>query len=93
MITYSNENKINPVYNITEEEKNGVKLVNKQVVYNEESGSKKVVVEYSETPKIEGVLIVGVGLNNLETISKVATAVSALTNVSIHKIQIFEKGV
>ncbi|MEG1009640.1 MAG: hypothetical protein RSF67_07525, partial [Clostridia bacterium] len=32
MITYSNENKINPVYNITEEEKNGVKLVNKQVV-------------------------------------------------------------
>ncbi len=91
MITYSSDVKINPVYNTKEEEKAGQKTLDRSVVYNEENSSKKVVIESTEMPKVEGVIVVASGANNVEIRSKIAQAVSAVTNVAIYKIQVFEK--
>jgi stage III sporulation protein AG len=91
MITYSSDGKINPVYNTKEEDKEGKKTVDSSVVYNEEDSSKKVVIESTETPKVEGVIVVATGASNVEIRSKIAQAVSAVTNVAIYKIQVFEK--
>ncbi len=91
MITYSSDTKINPVYNTKEEEKEGQKTIDRSVVYNEENSSKKVVIESTETPKVEGVIVVAAGASNVEIRSKIAQAVSAVTNVAIYKIQVFEK--
>lgn len=91
MITYSSDVKINPVYNTKEEEKEGQKTVDRSVVYNEESSNKTVVIESTEMPTVEGVIVVATGASNVEIRSKIAQAVSAVTNVAIYKIQVFEK--
>jgi stage III sporulation protein AG len=91
MITYSSDVKINPVYNTKEEEKEGEKIVDRSVVYNEEDSSKKVVIESTSMPVVEGVIVVAEGASNVEIRSKIAQAVSAVTNVAIYKIQVFEK--
>lgn len=91
MITYSSDTKINPVYNTKEEQKEGQKIVDKSVVYNEVNSDKTVVIESTTMPTVEGVIIVAGGASNVETRSKIAQAVSAVTNVAIYKIQVFEK--
>lgn len=91
MITYSSDVKINPVYDTKEEEKDGQKTVDKTVVYNEQNNNKTVVVESTTMPTVEGVIVVAAGANNVEIRSKIAQAVSAVTNVAIYKIQVFEK--
>lgn len=91
MITYSLDTKLNPVYDVKEEEKDGQKTIDKTVVYNEENSKKTVVVESIEMPKVEGVIVVANGANTIEARSKIAEAVSAVTNVGIYKVQVFEK--
>ena len=91
MITYTADNKINPLYNTKEEVKDNVKTTDKQVVYNEEGSNKMIVVESTETPKVEGVIIVAKGASNIDIRSKIATAVSNMTSVAIYKVQVFEK--
>lgn len=91
MITYSSDVKINPVYNTKQEEKAGEKTVDRSVVYNEENSNKTVVIESTNMPIVEGVIIVAIGADNVEIRSKIAQAVSAITNVAIYKIQVFEK--
>lgn len=92
MITYSSDVKVNPVYNTKEEETAaGQKTLDKSVVYNEEDSNKTVVIESTEMPTVEGVIVVATGASNVEIRSKIAQAVSAVTNVAIYKIQVFEK--
>ena len=91
MITYNSDAKINPVYNTKEEEKDGQKTLDKSVVYNEQNSNKTVVIESTNMPTVEGVIVVAIGANNVEIRSKIAQAISAITNVAIYKIQVFEK--
>jgi len=91
MITYSSDVKINPVYNTKEEEREGQKTLDRSVVYNEEDSNKTVVIESTNMPTVEGVIVVAIGASNVEIRSKIAQAVSAVTNVAIYKIQVFEK--
>lgn len=91
MITYSSDTKINPVYNTKEEEKAGQKTIDRSVVYNEVNSDKTVVIESTNMPTVEGVIVVASGASNVEIRSKIAQAVSAVTNVAIYKIQVFEK--
>lgn len=91
MITYNSDVKINPVYNTKEEEKEGQKIIDRSVVYNEENSNKTVVIESTVMPTVEGVIVVAAGASNVEIRSKIAQAVSAVTNVAIYKIQVFEK--
>lgn len=91
MITYNNDGKINPIYNIKQEEKDGLKSLDKSVVYNEQNNEKKILIETTASPTVEGVIVVAKGANNIEIKSKIAGAVSAVTNVAVYKIQVFEK--
>lgn len=91
MITYSEATKTRPIYNITENETESKKTTEKSVVYNEEDGDKKIVVETLEMPKVEGILIVAKGKLDIDLKSKIAIAISNLTGVASHKVQIFEK--
>ena len=91
VITYSQDTRQNIVYNTKEEEKSGEKTTEKSVAYNEESGSKTAIVESIEMPKIEGAIIVAKGASTVEIRSKIATAVSSITNVPVYKIQVFER--
>ncbi len=91
VITYSQDTKQNLAYNTKEEEKSGEKTTEKSVAYNEQSGAKTAIVESVEMPKIEGAIIVAKGASTVEVRSKIATAVSSITNVPVYKIQVFEK--
>ena len=91
MVTYSTDTKQNIAYNTKEVEKSGEKTTEKNVAYNEEGSTKNAIVETVEMPKIDGVIVVAKGANTVEIRSKIASAISALTNVAVYKIQIFEK--
>lgn len=91
VITYSQDTKQNPVYNTKEQEKSGEKTTEKNVAYNEEGSKKTAIIQTVEMPKIEGAIIVAKGASTVEVRSKIATAVSTLTNVPVYKIQVFEK--
>lgn len=92
MITFASNEKQNPVYNVIEDVVDGNVVAEKEVVYNEEDGNKVIAIETVEMPTVEGVIIVGKGVSNASLKADIATAVSYLTNIGVHKIQIFEKG-
>ena len=92
MMTFSNESTLNPIYNIKEEEKDGNVTTEREVVYNEEDKGKVLAVETIEMPKIEAVIVVGNGLNDINMKTKVIEAVASVTNIGIHKVKVFEKG-
>ena len=85
VLTYSQDTKQNVVYNTKEEIKDG------SVAYNETSGSKTAIVESVELPKIEGAIVVAKGANSVEIRSKIASAISSVTNIAAYKVQVFEK--
>lgn len=91
MITYSQDSKQTPVFNTKEEQNGDDKSTEKSVAYNESSNSKTAIIESIEMPKVEGVIIVAKGAENVEIRSKIASAVSAITNVPVYKVQVFEK--
>jgi stage III sporulation protein AG len=91
MVTYTTDTKISPVYNVKEEIKDNNKTLDKQVVYNEENNKKSVVIESSELPKVEGVIVVAKGIKSIDMKSKIATAVSSVTGIGVYKVQVFEK--
>lgn len=93
VITYSKDTKQNAVYNTKEEEKADSKSTEKTVAYNEDGSKKTAIIESTEMPKIEGAIIVAKGASTVDVRSKIATAVSSLTNVPVYKIQVFEKEV
>lgn len=91
VITYSKDATTTPVYNTKEQEKSGEKTTEKTVAYNEEGNDKTAIIESVELPKVEGAIIVAKGANTVEMKSKIASAISNLTNVPVYKIQVFEK--
>lgn len=91
VVTYSQDTRQTPVYNTKEEEKSGEKTTEKSVAYNEDGSKKTAIIETVEMPKIEGAIIVAKGASTVEMRSKIATAVSTLTDVPVYKVQVFEK--
>lgn len=92
VLSYSKNSKQNIVYNTTEEEKEGEKMTEKQVAYNEESGKKTAIVESVEMPVIEGAIVVAKGASSVDMKSRISSAIAAVTNLPVYKIQVFEKG-
>lgn len=91
VLSYSQEEKQNVVYNTKEETSEGKNTTEKVVAYNEQSGSKTAIVESVETPKVEGAIVVAKGADSVEIRSKIASAISSLVGIPAYKIQVFEK--
>lgn len=92
MISYMQDSKQNIVYNTSEIKKDGESTTEKNVAYNEEEGNKKAIIESVETPVAQGAIIVAEGATSVDIKSRIASAVSAITNLPVYKIQVFEKG-
>ena len=81
-ITYKDQGTTVPVYNS-----------NNEVIYTEKSGEKNPLIEKSLVPTVEGVIIVGSGMESAEMQTKIATAVASVMNIGVYKVQIFNKEV
>ncbi|MBR1883586.1 MAG: hypothetical protein IJ809_01340 [Clostridia bacterium] len=80
-ITYKDEGSIVPAKNKDDD-----------VIFEENGSEKKLVIEKREIPKVEGVIIVGKGMENPDLQSKIATAVASVMNIGVYKVQVFSKG-
>ena len=103
LITYEETNRIVPMYNEdiqeskTEEADNqgGVRKINessskKEVVYEDNNGSKKVVTSKIISPQIKGAVVMAKGANDINIKSNIIQVVQAATGLATHKIQVFE---
>lgn len=91
VLSYSQEEKQNVVYNTKEEQSGDKSTTEKVVAYNEKSGSKSAIVESVECPKVEGAIVVAKGASSVDLRSKIASAVSTVVNIPVYKVQVFEK--
>lgn len=91
VLSYSQEEKKNVVYNTKEELSDGKSSTEKVVAYNEQSGNKSAIIESVECPKVEGAIIVAKGADSVDMRSKIASAVSTVVNIPVYKVQVFEK--
>lgn len=91
VLTYSQDTKQNVIYNTKEQEKDGQKSTEKSVAYNEQGSNKNAIVESVEMPKVEGAIVVAKGAESVEMRSKIASAISTVTNLPVYKVQVFEK--
>lgn len=103
MLTYSSYGKMVPVYDVKEDvniEESGVANSNKtsqktvtekNVAYEEQDSSKKVIVESMGAPIVEGAIITAKGLNSSDINMRIKEAVATVTNIPIYKVQVFEK--
>lgn len=62
----------------------------KEIVYQEDSGSKTPIVQKTIEPKIEGAIITAKGASNINIKTSIIQAVEAATGLATHKIQVFE---
>ena len=103
MITYSETNKVIPVYNEessqqdTEEtdSEGGTRKITqtdtkKEVIYEENGGEKTLVTQSVISPTVEGAIITAEGAGDVTIKTNIIQAVSAVTGLSTHKIQVFE---
>ena len=103
LITYSETNKIIPMYNednqqsTTKEEDNqgGTRTINensskKEIVYEENNGQRNVLTSSVVTPEIKGAVIVAKGASNANVKNNIIQAVEAATRLPTHKIQVLE---
>lgn len=103
MVTYSETSKVVPVYNEESTEENteetdsegGTRKVTqtdnrKEVIYEESNGNKTLITQSVVSPKIEGAIITAEGANYANTKTNIIQAVSAVTGLATHKIQVFE---
>ncbi len=91
VLTYSQDSKQNVVYNTKEETKDGSTSTEKSVAYNENGSTKSAIIESVELPKVEGAIVVAKGASSVEIRSKIASAISSVTNIATYKVQVFEK--
>lgn len=100
LITYSESNQIIAMYNenkntsVTEETDSagGVRTIestdsNREIILD---GSNNPVTEKVIMPKIEGAIIIAEGGENINTKTSIIQAVSAVTGLSTHKVQVFK---
>ena len=103
LITYKETSEIIPLYNennksSTIEEKDasgGIRIteqkdINKESIYNEENGKRKIVTQKVIMPKIEGAIILAEGGNNAIIKNHLIEAVIAVTGLEAHKIQVLK---
>lgn len=62
----------------------------KNVVFCDSSGKKEPVIQKKQTPTIQGAIITAEGAKTSETKNNIINAVSALTGLTIDRIQVFE---
>ena len=62
----------------------------KEIVYQEDSGSKTPIVQKTVEPKIEGAIITAKGASNINIKTSIIQAVEAATGLATHKIQVFK---
>ena len=103
MVTYSETSKVMPVYNEESTEENteetdsegGTRKVTqtdtrKEVIYEESDGNKSLITQSVVSPKIEGAIITAEGANDANVKNNIIEAVSAVTGLATHKIQVFK---
>ncbi|MBQ8044026.1 MAG: hypothetical protein IJ272_07780 [Clostridia bacterium] len=97
MISYSSTEKIIPVYDTkenidttTQEDKtSSKKTVEKTVAYEGEGSSKNALLESKETAEATGAIVVVNGTISDNVKLEIKEAVAMVTNVPLHKVQIF----
>lgn len=62
----------------------------KEVIFQEEDGTKTPITAKIVNPKIEGAIVTAQGANNAEIKTNIIQAVEAVTGLATHKIQVFE---
>ena len=62
----------------------------KEVVYQDDNGSKTPIVQKTIEPKIEGAIITAKGASDINIKTSIIQAVEAATGLATHKIQVFE---
>lgn len=62
----------------------------KDIVYQENNGSKTPIVQKTVEPKIEGAIITAKGAYDINIKTSIIQAVEAATGLATHKIQVFE---
>ena len=92
VLSYSKDTTQNVVYNTTEEQNENGKTLEKQVAYNEQGGNKTAIVESINMPVVEGAIVVAKGASSVDIKSRIASAISSVTNLPVYKVQVFEKG-
>lgn len=103
LITYNESSQIVAMYNenltesVTEEtDNNGGKRTiqetdsKKDVVYEENSGTKVPITQKVVMPKIEGAIVIAEGANDAIIKTNITQAVEAVTGLATYKIQVFE---
>lgn len=101
LITYSNNTKIVPIYNIEdsqtvtdETDTNGGKRnitekeYSKQVVFDEKNNTKAIIVETQVNPTVSGVIVVAKFNNDIEIKKQIISAIATATNISEYKVQV-----
>lgn len=93
VINYTDNGRKDIIYDTKESytEDGNVTSVEKTVAYDEESGKKNAIVKASNSPTVEGVLIVASGVENNGMKQKIATAIGNLLGIASYKVQVFEK--
>jgi len=92
VLSYSKDTTQNVIFNTTEEESENGKTIQKEVAYNEQDGDKTAIVESVQMPVVEGAIVVAKGANSVDIKSRIASAISAVTDLPVYKVQVFEKG-
>ena len=103
MITYSETSKTIPVYNEKSSEQNteetdsegGTRKITqtdtkKEVIYEENGNEKTLITQSVISPTVEGAIITAEGAGDVTVKANIIQAVSAVTGLSTHKIQVFE---
>lgn len=67
--------------------------IKKDVIFEENDGTKTPITAKVIKPKIEGAIITAQGVNNAEIKNNIIQAVEAVTGLATHKIQVFEMNV
>lgn len=93
IINYSDEGNTNVVYDTKETvgENGNVTSVEKSVAYNEKSGEKTAIIQMHNTPNVEGVIVVAMGVNSSDLKQRISTALGNLLGIPSYKVQVFEK--
>lgn len=95
VISYASTEKINPIYDTKEDSEQGNEgtsktTTEKTVAYEEVNGEKVAIVESKDIAKAEGAIVVFTGSSDSSLILDIKTAVSAVTGISVYKIQVFQ---
>ena len=65
----------------------------KEVIYQEQNGTKTPIVQKTVEPKIEGAIITAKGAGDINVKTSIIQAVEAATGLATHKIQVFTMSV